>query len=232
MITFRKIGPDTWGIQSDDALQTGATVQVSLKSGGSKEVIVGEARGEQYGKFVYATAPAPKKARETVAVGELGGVNALFAKAKTHLKWPAIVLSVPAINETIRITVAGPKSNVPGSLNVASDTRDDNYGRRFWYGRVHQDGKFEQRSPNAAIAERLAAFACDPVKIATEHARLTGRCCFCNIALKDERSTAAGYGKTCAGHFGLPWGERPVEFAAPVAQGSLLALATRIEQAA
>src|SRR4051794_7329117 len=47
-----------------------------------------------------------------------------------------------------------------------------------------------------------------PAGFAREHGRLTGRCCFCNQALCDERSTAAGYGETCARHFSLPWGEK------------------------
>lgn len=232
MITFRKIGPDTWGIQSDDALESGASVNVSLKNGGSKPVIVGQAKGSQYGKFVYSVAQAPKQAAATASVGNLGGVLGLFEKAKQHLKFPAIVLSVPAINETIRVNVAGAQAKVPGSLNVVSYTQDDKYGRKLWYGRVLQNGTFEQRSPAPAIAERLAAFAADPVKIASEHGKLTGRCCFCNIALTDERSTAVGYGPICAQHYDLPWGEKPVTFAEAPAQGSLLALAARVEQAA
>lgn len=42
---------------------------------------------------------------------------------------------------------------------------------------------------------------------------VTGHCCFCSLPLTDERSTAVGYGKVCADHFGLSWGARPVAFA-------------------
>jgi aromatic ring-cleaving dioxygenase len=31
-------------------------------------------------------------------------------------------------------------------------------------------------------------------------------CVFCNIRLEDDRSVAVGYGKVCAGNYGLPWG--------------------------
>ena len=34
--------------------------------------------------------------------------------------------------------------------------------------------------------------------------------------MKDERSTAVGYGAICADHYGLPWGSKPVEFGAAV----------------
>lgn len=37
----------------------------------------------------------------------------------------------------------------------------------------------------------------------------SSRCVFCGKQLDDERSVFAGYGETCAGHRGLPWGERP-----------------------
>jgi hypothetical protein len=30
---------------------------------------------------------------------------------------------------------------------------------------------------------------------------------FCRLTLTDARSTAVGYGQTCAGHWGMPWGE-------------------------
>ena len=56
------------------------------------------------------------------------------------------------------------------------------------------------------ITDLLTRFAADPAKVASEHGALTGSCCFCNKALKDERSTQVGYGSTCAKHYGLPWG--------------------------
>jgi Family of unknown function (DUF6011) len=153
-------------------------------------------------------APAPT----AVNVGNLAGIQALFNKARQHLKFPAIVMSVPAAGLAIRINVAGPSARYPGSLNVTSGEKPSPGERREWYGRVQRDGAYEpsaKAGPSAlSISERLVAFAADPAGIAAEHGRLTGRCCFCNIALSDERSTNVGYGKTCAGHYGLPWGER------------------------
>lgn len=153
---------------------------------------------------------ATKPATEAVKVGDLSGINALFDKAREHLKFPAIVMSVPAASMTIRINVAGPSAKFPGTLNVTSGEKPVFDERRTWYGRVMKDGSYTPSDKAAtmftAISERLTAFAADPAAVAAEHGRLTGRCCFCNLHLSDERSTAVGYGKTCARHFGLPWG--------------------------
>jgi hypothetical protein len=148
-----------------------------------------------------------KPAAVRVNVGDLTAINELFDKAREHLKFPAIVMSVPVANMTIRINVAGTGARFPGSLNVTSGEKPAPDDRRAWFGRVHKDGTYEPTgNADPAIAERLTAFATDPAGVAAEHGRLTGRCCFCNLHLSDERSTAVGYGKTCARHFGLSWG--------------------------
>ncbi len=171
---------------------------------------------EQAQKLVPQSKPAPV----AVNVGDLSAINALFDKARQHLKFPAIVMSVPAANMMlVRISVAGAQAKHPGTLNVTSGEKPIEElfnGRRAWYGRVMKNGdyvpandvgdKVAKDAPNA-ITERLKAFAADPAGIAAEHGRLTGRCCFCNKHLQDERSTAVGYGATCASHYGLPWGK-------------------------
>jgi hypothetical protein len=206
MNTYRKIGPGQWGVQTEIKHEPGTKVDVTLKSGEIKQVTLGKFLLFQYGKYAYEVAAEPKQPRAVRAIGDLSGVLAIFDRAKEHLKFPAIVLSVPAINETVRIAMAGAKAAVPGSLKVESMTKDGKFGR-LWYGRVHRNGNYERAhgAPDA-IADRLAEFAADPVKVAGEHGHLTGNCCFCNLALKDERSTAVGYGPVCAKHYGLPWG--------------------------
>lgn len=221
MNTFRKIG-DQWVVVSHAQHEPGSQVAVTLRSGASKQVklaaLVGTGTDYQgCTVYHYATAPREQQTRPVANVGSLSGIMALFETAKAHLKFPAITLSVPACNETIKVSLAGSQAKVPGSLNVVSMTQEDQpfrggHSRKHWYGRVHRDGRYEQADAVPAIAERLAQFAADPVGVASEHGRLTGRCCFCNTALSDERSTAVGYGATCADHFGLPWGERPKQF--------------------
>jgi hypothetical protein len=119
------------------------------------------------------------------------------------------VLAVPEVGMTVRLAIAGPAAKVPGSITVL----DANKGidGRDWFGRITVDGAFQPSNKLNGrvdtVAKRLQEFACDPAKVAAEHGRLTGSCCFCNKTLKDERSTAVGYGETCAGHYGLPWGK-------------------------
>lgn len=160
-------------------------------------------------------------------VGDVAGVISLFDKAKKHLKRPAIELGVyddPQFDfPPIRISIAGESAKVPGSLTVLSADKIDKggeYPERNWLGRILLNGTFEPSRelradpPYArAVAARLAAFAANPTKVGGEDGRLHGRCCFCRIALTDERSTLAGYGKKCAQNFGLDWGDKPAEFA-------------------
>lgn len=150
------------------------------------------------------TAGAEKPAgRVKSAIGDLSGVNALFDRAKAHLKAPAIVIGMGG--REIRLSVAGAGARVPGSINVTAQGGDE------WFGRILQDGQFEAspRLPTPpALVSGLQRFAADPAGVAAEHGRLTGKCCFCNRGLRDERSTAVGYGPNCADRFGLPWGAK------------------------
>lgn len=147
--------------------------------------------------------PAPKA---SVEVGDLGAILALFATAKSHLKRPAIVLGVAGVAPGVKLSVAGPAAKAPGSINVATA---EPFGANTWFGRITTAGVFEpsrQETP-AALVPALRSFACDPAGEAAKHGKLTGACCFCNKPLTDERSTAVGYGATCAKHYGLPWGK-------------------------
>lgn len=152
----------------------------------------------------------------------------LFETARQHLKFPAVVLAVQSrqplqgqspitdpsqVHELIRFNMAGQAARYPGSINVTSFEKNPATGRRDFYGRILTDGKFDKHD-NASISPALLdliikairRFAEDPVRVAADHGRLTGHCCFCHRRLEDERSTSVGYGPVCARHFGLPWG--------------------------
>jgi hypothetical protein len=159
------------------------------------DVLTRRAKGETY---------QPHQ-RPQVQVGDLGKVIALFDKAREHLAYPKVLLRVG--DRVVKLSVAGEKAKVPGSLNVASEGR---YGEAIWYGRITRDGKFAPSKDGQAfqgLAEALQAFAKDPAGVAAEYGRWRGACCFCARQLDDERSTAVGYGPTCADNFGLPWGK-------------------------
>lgn len=147
---------------------------------------------------------APEPERVKTQVGDLGGVMALFDKARQHLKSPAVVIGLGGTE--VRLSLAGPTARVPGSINVASNA---GFGASDWFGRILATGEFEA-SPRLATPDGLIAdlqrFAAEPAKMASEHGKLTGKCCFCNTALTDARSTAVGYGPTCAKKWGgLPF---------------------------
>lgn len=158
-------------------------------------------------KRLIDRAHGQEEERETIEIGGFNGIADLFNKAKVKLKWPKINLSY-RVNETqtvysIRLSMAGERARVPGSINVVNaDTGE-------WYGRILQSGKFE-KSPRCTVPSRidmlLKTFAQMPVQTAKAHAELTGNCCFCKQTLTDERSVQAGYGPVCADNYGLPWG--------------------------
>jgi len=84
-------------------------------------------------------------------------------------------------------------------------------------------GKFEERTVYAKFSaygdvKRYNAWTpeielfvrelvANPVEFTATAGRQTGNCVFCTKPLTDERSVVAGYGPTCAGRYGLPWGE-------------------------
>jgi hypothetical protein len=200
MNTFRKIN-DSWCVQTLAPQVAGDTVTVTLASGATKQVTLGHSIAPN----LFTT--APRAAAPKVEIGSLDGILQLFNLAANHLKFPAVVLNVPGYADGVRVSRAGQRAKLPGTLNVTNGAKDDSEYGRTWFGRVTLDGQFSpSRDATPAIAEALKAFAADPAKVASEYGRLTGICCFCRKALTDERSTAVGYGKICAGHYGLPWG--------------------------
>lgn len=223
MITYAKLDDDTWGIRIDPpgVNKSGDRVEVRKRDGSCRVELLGErfAHNDRSDFFrIERQAPAPREL--TKLEGDMGRILKLFDSAKKHLKFPAIVLAWKSADNRlhlVKINVAGEKANKPGTLNVLSYGRNDD-GERDWFGRILLDGNFEA-SPRASlnalenIKPALKAFAADPAGEAKRSARLTGRCCFCNRDLVDERSTAVGYGSTCASHYDLPWGAEKTNLA-------------------
>jgi hypothetical protein len=155
------------------------------------ERLLSRARGEE---------PEPPEAVQ-VAVNE---IYSMMHTAAENLKWPKVLLHTPADGD-VQFSVAGPRSNSPGSINV---TDGGAYGSNRWYGRIHSDGQW--RTPVAGVPEAIVQivqrFAANPAGVAAEHGRASGHCCFCRKQLTDPRSMHVGYGPVCAGNWGLPWG--------------------------
>lgn len=156
--------------------------------------------------------PTAKPERESVVIGDMAPIIRMFDHYREHhVKTPKIVLSTG--HGLIVAYPAGEGSQYPGCVQVKEY---DGQGR--WFGRIYRDGRFELSPKYKAedmthVTGILTALCADPIATATAHGRLTGRCCFCHIRLKDERSTEMGYGPVCAESFGLDWGSRKFAFA-------------------
>lgn len=140
---------------------------------------------------------------KTENVGSFQPVMDLFNKAKQHLKYPKIKLDTGS--QEVQLSVAGPNSKAPGTVNV---TDGQPFGMNKWFGRVTPEGVWEQ-NPHFTemqlqpVRRLLQALATDPAETARKYALLTGNCAFCGAKLTDPKSTAVGFGRTCASHFGL-----------------------------
>jgi len=151
-----------------------------------------------------ATKSGPPESAKTGIEVELAPIVKLLDKAGTHLKKPAIVLSVkPGLD--IKIARAPVTGKWAGSIYVTSPVF-----RGPYYGRVTGDAFYSGRDCNDEVLNVLQAFADDPAGVAGALGRETGKCCFCRKTLSDARSTSVGYGPDCAEHFGLPWGSAVV----------------------
>ena len=160
-----------------------------------------------------ANRPAPV----AQAIGELRGVVELLERAGQRLRFPALLVMADGLRP-LRLTLATRRAQVPGSITVTSVTRH-HFGEREWYGRVTREGEFQPANRLTAemvqaITNALRAVAADPAAAAAHYGHLTGHCCCCGAQLDDERSTAVGYGPTCATNWGLPWGARAARTAA------------------
>lgn len=134
---------------------------------------------------------------------DLTGVVTLLADAARNLKFPRITIGTAA-GDTVVLRRAGSQSSRTGAVNV---TDDGAWEDRVWYGRIELDGAFTSgRGLTQDVTDLLVSIADDPATAASRHGHLTGNCAFCRRPLSDSRSTEVGYGKTCAGNYGLPWG--------------------------
>jgi hypothetical protein len=203
MNSFKKIGQN-WCVYSLTG-RAGDTVTVTKRNGQTSTVVL----GAQVAPLTFALTPsAPRPAPAIEVVGDLSRIVAMFARAASRLRFPAIVL------DGFRVSIAGARAAQPGSLTVTGlDPVFNSYrGReeRPWFGRVSTGGEFQPgRNAPDGLGEKLRRFAADPAGEAAAHGRLTGRCCFCNHRLgegEDRRSVEIGYGPVCADRFGLPWG--------------------------
>ena len=135
-----------------------------------------------------ATAEVPKN--------KFPNIIALFNQASKNLKQPKIRLELG--KKKIVLSVAGPTSKFPGSVNV---TDGGPFGNNVYYGRVNLDGGFDQRQDLPGLINLLQSLQGDALQLAKDYGRRTGNCCMCGRRLTDPVSVANGIGPICEDNF-------------------------------
>jgi hypothetical protein len=142
----------------------------------------------------------PQVATETL---NFQAIQELFNRAGQRLKRVKIKLQAPEGTPVV-FNRAGPASKYAGQVMVTDGLP---FGQNRFFGRIDVNGDFYPTGKATdAVKGIVREFAEDPAGTAGRYGRLTGGCSFCNHPLKDERSTAVGYGPVCAKNFGLVWG--------------------------
>jgi hypothetical protein len=142
----------------------------------------------------HPVAPPPS----TVVVNLRPIYEFLVAAQARGLQYPKARFLAPDGRQELRLTLAGHRSKVPGSIQV--------YLADAWIGRVEPpDGRVVGNlASNRAVLDLLLHIASNPAEAAQAYGALMGRCSFCGLALTDEGSVEVGYGPVCAKKWGLP----------------------------
>lgn len=157
---------------------------------------------QSQGEWAHKLALDHKAATEKAATAQPANTNL------SGLEFPQLIafLSRPTKLKRIRLTF----THADGEVSIKKASTDE---KGFWIakngqlvGQLRRDGKLNDRGITPDIACLLDEMESNPQAVAAEHGRKTGCCCFCGLPLTDERSTQAGYGPICAGHYNLPWG--------------------------
>lgn len=136
-------------------------------------------------------------------IGGAAAIAAFILAARDRgLKFPKARFLAPCVPSAtpaeMRLSIAGERSKVPGSINVMIGGE--------WIGRIDATTGAVSRGIEAfdGLVATLAAIASNPAAAAKAYGALMCRCSFCNLALTDAGSVEAGYGPVCADKWGLP----------------------------
>lgn len=138
-----------------------------------------------------------------VSTVDMSPISDVLEHAERHLKHPKFRL-VTNTGQPVMIKILGSRSKRPGQLIV---TDGGPFGDNQLFGWIKLDGAFEAtKTCPREVIDLLEQIAEHPAKALHENGKRSGNCCFCNQKLTDDRSTSAGFGETCAKHWGMPWG--------------------------
>ena len=127
---------------------------------------------------------------------------ALFAKAKEHLKFPKIRC---VIEGTKYCCYLGVHTDV-GRIKI----KDDNTNTLcVTINPVDQSFRWKLSITNREkLALKHFFDSEDLVRKLAVQGQEYNHCCFCGLELTNTSSVYHGYGPICAGHYGLPWGDK------------------------
>jgi hypothetical protein len=158
---------------------------------------------KKLGEKPKPTVDTTPKPHATFAVGEL---VEMFNVAAMKLKHPGFVMAVSdddGVVGEVKISRSGIGAKYPGTIWMNVHDTSMAYmkpdGEFFFTKRVPDNLKDPLEDLMYALTEK-------PQQTVSSHGHKTGKCCFCNSPLTDEKSTAAGFGPTCAKNWNLPWG--------------------------
>lgn len=142
---------------------------------------------------------------QEVSTTKLQGENlwTIFKMAGDKLKYPKITVQLDGVG-TLALTLLR-KSKYGENVSL---TDGKPFGENQFYGRVSPDGVYTPHAKHSkavigVVTEFLNEMSVNPTETAAKYGKLSGKCMFCNSALTDENSTAAGFGPVCADNWGL-----------------------------
>jgi len=89
-------------------------------------------------------------------------------------------------------------------ISVATSKEDFSFFDISENGKL-QRGDYESGFKLKSMLVGLYLLSLNPEKMALKYSENNGRCCFCQLKLKDKKALSHGYGKICANKLNLSW---------------------------
>lgn len=134
----------------------------------------------------------------------------LFDEARNHLKYPRLTFKEPikgSYPEQLRFRLNGPKSKVPGAIDVTDGLHFPN---NAFYARIYRGANniaqpkwYRDTTPE--IRSFIETVIGDPIEAGKISGQKFAHCIFCGRELTAKNSLTVGYGPICAEVWGLPW---------------------------
>lgn len=180
-------------------------------------------KGDRYGLSVKQLAWVHKLALRQLAWESKPAAEPVRASVWATRKFPNLVKFLDPVSKKLK---SGANVRFDG-WSVSRCRSGSQWNGHYWvsngaefgsglnrlYGRITPAGEFVPHGANCAeppaeVLAELDLFEKNPMVYTREFGVKTGRCCFCNLALTDDKSAVLGYGPVCAKNYGLPHGKK------------------------